>query len=314
MKNIKIVFMGTPSFAVPILEGLIENYNVELVVCQPDRKKNRKGEILIPETKKVAINHKIEVFQPEKIRKDYQKVIEKNPDIIITCAYGQIIPKEILDYPKYGCINIHGSLLPELRGGAPIHWAIIRGLKKTGITIMKMNELMDAGDIITQEELEIGEDEILSSLYNRMSLLGKKLILETLPKILDNNIQCIKQDESKVTFGYNITKEEEKIDFSKTKEEIKNLVRGLNPIPGAHCYLEEKRMKIYEVIPIDTQKNISDIKNGTITEIEKDAIICKCNNGLIKITDIAIEGKKRCKVHDYLNGVDGKKLIGKVLK
>ena len=314
MKNIKIVFMGTPSFAVPILEGLIENYNVELVVCQPDRKKNRKGEILIPETKKVAINHKIEVFQPEKIRKDYQKVIEKNPDIIITCAYGQIIPKEILDYPKYGCINIHGSLLPELRGGAPIHWAIIRGLKKTGITIMKMNELMDAGDIITQEELEIGEDEILSSLYNRMSLLGKKLILETLPKILDNNIQCIKQDESKVTFGYNITKEEEKIDFSKTKEEIKNLVRGLNPIPGAHCYLEEKRMKIYEVIPIDTQKNISNIKNGTITEIEKDAIICKCNNGLIKITDIAIEGKKRCKVHDYLNGVDGKKLIGKVLK
>ena len=312
--NIKIVFMGTPSFAVPILEGLIENYQVELVVCQPDRKKNRKGELILPETKKIAQKHNIEVFQPEKVRNDYQKILDKKPDMIITCAYGQIIPSIILDYPKYGCINVHGSLLPELRGGAPIHWAIINGYKETGMTIMKMNEKMDAGDIIAQEKLKIGEDEILESLYQRMSILGKELLLKTIPKILDNTITYTKQDEQKVTFGYNITKEQEKIDFSKTKEEIKNLVRGLNPIPGAYCYLEEKRMKIYEVSIIETKKDYDNYKNGEIIDIEKDGIICKCQNGLIKITDIAIEGKKRCKVHEFLNGTDKKNLIGKVMK
>ena len=248
-KQIKIVFMGTPEFATPILEGLIDKYKVELVVCQPDRKKNRKGEILIPETKKIAIKHQIEVFQPEHVKNDYQKILEKNPDMIVTCAYGQIIPKAILDFPKYGCINVHGSLLPELRGGAPIHWAIINGNKKTGMTIMKMSEKMDAGDIISQEELTIEKDDILDTLYKKMSELGKKLLLETIPTILNNTAKYTKQDETKVTFGYNITKENEKIDFSKSKEEIRNLVRGLNSIPGSFCYLDEKRMKIYEVIP-----------------------------------------------------------------
>lgn len=313
-KELKIVFMGTPSFAVPILEGLIENYKVELVVCQPDRKKNRKGDILIPETKELALKHHIEVFQPEHIKEDYQRILDKNPDIIITCAYGQIIPKILLDTPEYGCINVHGSLLPELRGGAPIHWAIMRGYKETGITIMTMSEKMDAGDIISQEKLLIGEDETLESLYNRMSMLGKKLLLETIPGIINHTATFTKQDESKVTYAYNVKKEDEKIEFSKTKEEIKNQVRGLNPIPAAYCYLEEKRMKIYEIEIIPTEEKIDKYQNGEIIRIEKDGIICKCPNGLIKIKDIGLEGKKRCKVHEFLNGIKEEILIGKVLK
>lgn len=313
-KELKIVFMGTPSFAVPILEGLIENYKVELVVCQPDRKKNRKGDILIPETKELALKHNIEVFQPEHIKEDYQRILDKNPDIIITCAYGQIIPKILLDTPEYGCINVHGSLLPELRGGAPIHWAIMRGYKETGITIMTMSEKMDAGDIISQEKLLIGEDETLESLYNRMSMLGKKLLLETIPGIINHTATFTKQDESKVTYAYNVKKEDEKIEFSKTKEEIKNQVRGLNPIPAAYCYLEEKRMKIYEIEIIPTEKELDKYQNGEIIRIEKDGIICKCQNGLIKIKDIGLEGKKRCKVHEFLNGIKEENLIGKVLK
>ena len=312
-EHLKVVFMGTPKFAVPILEGLIENYKVELVVCQPDRKKNRKGEIIIPETKKVAEQNGIEVFQPERIRTDYQNVLDKKPDIIITCAYGQIIPSSLIEYPKYGCINVHGSLLPKLRGGAPIHWAIINGEKETGITVMKMNELMDAGDIISQESLPIGDDEILDSLYERMSLLGRKLLLETLPKIINNEVEFKKQDESKVTFGYNIKKEDEKIDFNKTKKEIKNLIRGLNSIPGAFCYLAEKRIKIFEVILLDTNEDLSKKKNGEIIKIEKDGIICKCKDGLLKITDLGLEGKKRCKAKDFLNGINKENLIGKVL-
>ena len=313
-KELKIVFMGTPSFAVPILEGLIENYKVELVVCQPDRKKNRKGDILIPETKELALKHHIEVFQPEHIKEDYQRILDKNPDIIITCAYGQIIPKILLDTPEYGCINVHGSLLPELRGGAPIHWAIMRGYKETGITIMTMSEKMDAGDIISQEKLLIGEDETLESLYDRMSMLGKKLLLETIPGIINHTATFTKQDESKVTYAYNVKKEDEKIEFSKTKEEIKNQVRGLNPVPAAYCYLEEKRMKIYEIEIIPTEEKIDKYQNGEIIRIEKDGIICKCPNGLIKIKDIGLEGKKRCKVHEFLNGIKEENLIGKVLK
>lgn len=312
--KLKIVFMGTPSFAVPILEGLIKEYQVELVVCQPDRKKNRKGEIVIPETKKIAEEHNIEVFQPEHLKEDYNIIIEKKPDMIVTCAYGQIIPEELINYPKYGAINVHGSLLPKLRGGAPIHWAIINGEKTTGITVMKMSKKMDAGDIISQEKLEIGNNENLDSLYQRMSLLGKKLLLETIPTIIKKTASYTKQNENEVTFGYNIKKEDEKIDFNKTNKEIKNLVRGLCSIPAAHCYLDEKRMKIYEVDIINKDIKEKNYQNGEIVLIEKDGIICKCQNGFIKILDIAIEGKKRCKIRDYLNGIDKNKLIGKVLK
>lgn len=309
MKDIRVVFMGTPSFAVPILESLIDNYNVVMVVCQPDRKKNRKGEVEYPDTKKVALSHNIPVFQPLKIREDYRQVLDMKPDIIITCAYGQIIPNVILECPKYGCINVHGSLLPELRGGAPIHWAIIRGYKKTGITIMYMSSKMDAGDIISQSSIDISDDMILGDLYDKMSILGRDLLLETLPNIITGKCMRTKQDESKVTFGYNVTKDDMKIDFSKNALEIKNLVRGLNPIPGAYCFLDSKRVKIYEISILD---EISVGNFGEIVRIEKDGIICNTKDKLIKILDIAFEGKKRCKVSDYLNGVDKNSLVGKV--
>ena len=309
-EKLKVVFMGTPSFAVPILEGLINNYNVVLVVCQPDRKKNRKGDVIIPDTKRLAIDNNIPVFQPLRVREEYKTILDYNPDLIVTCAYGQFIPKEIIDYPKYGCINVHGSLLPKLRGGAPIHHAIINGDKVTGMTVMSMSEKMDAGDIISQSSLEIGEDEILDSLYERMSLLGASLLLDTIPNIIDGTAKYFPQNEEEVTFGLNITKEEEKIDFNKTAVEIKNRVRGLNSVPGAYTILDDKRMKVYKVMVDD-----KDYKKGAIGEIvavTDDAMVVKCLDGYVKILEIALEGKKRCLVKDYFNGVKKENLVGKV--
>ena len=175
MKNIKVIFMGTPSFAVPILESLINNYNVILVVSQPDKEKDKKGNIINTPVKELAIKNNIPVFQPNNIKEEYQKILDYNPDIIITCAYGQIIPDSILNYPKYGCINVHGSLLPKLRGGAPIHHAIINGDTETGITIMYMSSKMDAGDIISQKSIKIEEDDYLDIVYNKLSLLVEPL-------------------------------------------------------------------------------------------------------------------------------------------
>lgn len=311
-RKLRIVFMGTPSFAVPILEGLIEHYEVVLVVCQPDRKKDRKGNMLIPETKQLALEKGIEVIQPLKIREDYQVILEKQPDMIVTCAYGQIIPKELIEFPKYGCINVHGSLLPKLRGGAPIHWAIINGEKETGMTIMQMSEKMDAGDIIRQRSLVIGEEEILDSLYKRMSILGKELLLETIPDIVAGSVSYVAQDETEVTFGYNIRREEEKVDFHKKSYEIKNLVRGLNSVPGAYSILEGKRMKIYQVEILE--KKYSSGKCGEIVAVDQNGMIVQCGDGFIKILDIAVEGKKRCFVRDYFNGVKKESFVGKVFE
>ena len=266
MKNLKVVFMGTPSFAVPVLEKLIESTNVALVVSQPDREKDRKGNVLPTPTKQIAKSNNIEVYQPSKIKEEYQKIIDINPDIIITCAYGQIIPEIILNCPKLGCINVHGSLLPKLRGGAPIHHAIINGDKTTGITIMYMDKKMDSGDIISQEEIEIKEDDILDTLYEKMSYLGADLLIKTLPSIIEGTNERIKQDENQVTFGYNITKEEEKIDFNNDSISIHNRIRGLSSTPGAYCLLEEKRLKIYNSI---ITKEKSNKEPGTIINIDK---------------------------------------------
>ena len=311
-RKIRVVFMGTPSFAVPILKGVIDNYDVVLVVCQPDRNKDRKGNVIIPDTKRVALENNIPVFQPLRVRDDYQTILEYNPDLIVTCAYGQFIPSAIIDYPKYGCINVHGSLLPKLRGGAPIHHAIINGDKVTGMTVMAMAKKMDAGDIISQRSLEIGEDEILDSLYERMSILGKELLLDTIPSILDGTAKYFPQNEEEVTFGLNVTKEEEKIDFAKSVIEIKNLVRGLNSVPGAYCLIDGKRMKVYQVVIAD--KKYSDGDLGEIVAVDDVGMVVRCGDGYLKLLDSATEGKKRCLVKDYFNGVKKESLIGKVLK
>ena len=311
MKDIKVVFMGTPSFAVPVLEKLIENYNVIMVVCQPDRAKDKKGNIIYPPVKELALKNNIEVYQPLKLSSEYEYIIEKNPDIIITCAYGQILPSSLLDYPKYGCINVHGSLLPRLRGGAPIHHAIINGDKETGITIMYMDKKMDAGDIISQRSLEIKSTDNLDSIYSSLSILGSELLIETLPSIINGTNNRIKQNENEVTFGYNISKEDELINFNDSAINIFNKVRGLCSVPGASCYYNGKRLKIYEVEVTD--KLSKDIP-GKIVEVNKDSFVVTTKDYLIKIKDIKLEGKKRCMVSEYLNGIhDKSSLLGGIL-
>ena len=311
MKNLKVVFMGTPTFSVPVLENLIKETNVILVVSQPDREKDRKGNVLPTPTKKIALDNNIEVYQPTKIKEEYEKITKLDPDIIITCAYGQIIPETILNCPKYGCINVHGSLLPKLRGGAPIHHAIINGDNVTGITIMYMDKLMDSGDIISQEELRISENDTLDIVYEKMSHIGANLLIKTLPSIINGTNGRIKQNENEVTFGYNITKDEEKIDFTNNSKDIHNRIRGLSSIPGAYCFLGDKRLKIYQS-EITKESNVKE--PGTILKMDKTGIYVSTKDNVIKLTDIKLEGKKRCLVKDFVNGVNKEEYIGKVLK
>lgn len=307
----KIIFMGTPDFAVPILEGLIEKYDVVGVVSQPDKKIGRHQELSFTPIKKVALDHNIKVFQPEKIRNDYEEILSLNPDIIITCAYGQIIPKAILDFPKFGCINVHASLLPKLRGGAPIHRAILDGYSETGVTIMYMDVKMDNGDIISTKSTKIEDSDNLESLHDRLSLMGRDLLLETLPKIFNGTNKRIKQNEEEVTFGYNIKREEEHIDFNRTSREIFNHIRGLCPFPAAYALLDDVEVKIYDSY-IGNKKATS--RPGEICVIYKDGIGVSTKDGEIVITCIKMAGKKKMLVKDYLNGLRGESLIGKVFK
>lgn len=307
MKNKKVIFMGTPEFAVPILQMLIENTEVLLVVTQPDKEVGRKKEKKFSPIKELAIKNNIETFQPIKIKEDYKYILEKNPDIIITCAYGQIIPNELIETPKYGAINVHASLLPKLRGGAPIHHAIIDGYKKTGITIMYMSSKMDAGDIISQKEITINDKDNVGTLHDKLSKIGTELLKETLPLIFEQKNERIKQNEEEVTFGYNITREEEKIDFNKTAEQVYNQIRGLNPFPLAYAILNEEETKIIEANI--NEKTIG--KVGKITEITKNSIIVKCKDKSIEITKIKPFGKRIMEVKDYLNGIKKEALINK---
>jgi len=307
MKNKKVVFMGTPEFAVPILEMLIKETNVILVVTQPDKEVGRKHELKFSPIKELALKNNIEVFQPLKIKQDYQLILEKNPDIIITCAYGQIVPNELLETPKYKAINVHASLLPKLRGGAPIHHAIIDGYKETGITIMYMSEKMDAGDIISQEKVLIEDKDNVGTLHDKLSELGTKLLYETLPSIFNGTNNKIKQKEEDVTYGYNIKREEEKIDFNKTAEAIYNQIRGLNPWPLANAYLDDSEIKIIEANVVDGYSG----KCGQIVDITKNSLIVKCKDKSLEINKIKPFGKKEMLVKDYINGIKKENLLNK---
>lgn len=310
-KELKIIFMGTPQFAVPILEGLIQNYKVRAVVSQPDRGKGKDGSILPTAVKKLAQEHTILVLQPEKIREDYEEIINLKPDLIITCAYGQILPKEVLECPRLGCINVHASLLPELRGGAPIHRAIMNGLNKTGVTIMYMDEKMDAGDIISQKEVEITSEDTASTLHNKLQIAGRDLLLETLPSIINGTNTRTKQDKSKVTFAFNIERKDERIDFSKSKREVYNKVRGLNEWPGAYCLYKGKVLKVWECRTTD---NFPAGFEGQITAIYDDGFGVKTSNGEVVFTMVQLEGKKKMRAIDFVNGIpDKKEFIGKIL-
>lgn len=310
-KNIKIVFMGTPEFSVPVLKALIEKYNVRAIITQPDKPIGREGLLHEPPTKKVGKESNILVFQPEKVGTMVEEIKNLNPDMIVTCAYGQIIPNDILNIPPLGCINVHASLLPKLRGGAPIHRAIMEGYSKTGITIMYMNEKMDAGDIISQEEISILDTDTASTLHDKLSLLGAKLLIETLPSIINKTNTRTKQEESLITYAFNIKREDEKINFSKTKREIYNQVRGLNSWPGAYCLFEGKVLKIWECYTTDNY--FPDKFDGQITNIYSDGIGVKVSNGEIVLTQIQLEGKTRMKALDFVNGIHNESIIGKVL-
>ena len=305
----KIVFMGTPSFAVPVLEELIKNYEVTLVVTQPDKEVGRKKILTPSPVKEVALKNNIKVFQPAKIREDYQEVLDANPDIIITAAYGQIIPKVLLDYPKYKCVNVHASLLPKYRGGAPIHHAIINGDEYAGVTIMYMAEKMDDGDIISQDKILIGEDNT-TELTKRLSILGKNLLLKTLPDIFSNNIKPIKQNENEVTFAYNISKEDEKINWHNTCIMVYNQIRGLADNPGGYAIYNDKKVKIYKS---SYEEKEIDGEIGEIVDTNKRLGI-KVKNGVIYPLIIQLEGKNKMPIKDFYNGMPNYFKLGEIIK
>ena len=311
-RELKIVFMGTPEFSVPVLKGLIDNYNIRAIVTQPDRPFGRHGELSASPVKRVGIENTILVLQPEKIKENIEMITSLEPDLIITCAYGQILPKEILNCPRLGCINVHASLLPRLRGGAPIHRAIIEGHKKTGITIMYMGIGMDDGDIISQEEMEIDINDTSSTLHDKLSILGRDLLLHTLPSIIDGTCTRTKQDSSQVTYGFNIKREDERINFSKTRREIYNLVRGLNSWPGAYCIFEGKVLKVWECREGELYN--PSLFDGQITAIYEDGFGVKVSNGEIVFKTVQLEGKTKVSAIDFVRGiVNREELIGKIL-
>ena len=305
MKDAKIIFMGTPDFSVPVLKSLIENVQVVLVVTQPDKPVGRKQLLTESPVKKVALENNIPVFQPSKIRKDYETILKTPCDLLVTCAYGQIIPKEVLEHPRLGCINVHASLLPKYRGGAPIHWCLINGEEKTGVTIMYMAEKMDAGDIISQKEYKILPTDNVGTLHEKLSTLGADLLIETLPSILNQTNKRYQQNEEEVTFGYNVKREEEHLDFLDTGKNILNKIRGLNPWPLANFLVNEEEYKVLEAY---FEENTSPTPKK-VREIRKDAIGIDCQDGTIYLTKIKPFGKKVMNVKDYLNGVKKEEIL-----
>ena len=296
--------MGTPAFSVPVLEGLLEaGYDVLAVVTQPDRPVGRKKTITPPPVKEAALKHNLLVLQPEKISgsPEMEKVIELAPDIIVTAAFGQFLPEKILQAPKFGAINVHASLLPKYRGGAPVHYSIINGEKETGVTIMEMVKKMDAGDILSQKAIPITKNDDVGTMFERLSLVGKELLLETLPKILANEITPIPQDETKVTFSPNITREQEQIDWHKTAEEVDNQVRGMRPWPTAFTTYQDNNWKLWEVTPL-TETTTAEA--GTIVKRNKKELWIACGQGtILAVNVLQPSGKGKLAVQDFLNGV-----------
>ena len=298
MKDLKVIFMGTPDFAVPVLEYLIENTNVVLVVTQPDKEVGRDRKVIYSPIKKVALENKIDVFQPVKIRKDFEIISEINPDIIITCAYGQIIPKAILDIPKLGCINVHGSLLPEYRGAAPMQWAILDGKKETGITLMYMDEGMDTGDMIAKAVCEITDEDTIGSLHDKLSLLGKDLLAKELPNIIAGTNQRINQDDDNATYTKMIKREDELLNFEDFGVNIINKIRAFNPWPLAYFKLNGNEIKVLKAH--FEEKTIEE--TGKVILSKKEMGIT-CKDGIIKLERIKPFGKKEMDIIAYLNGI-----------
>ncbi len=312
-KKLRVIFMGTPEFSVPTLEMLIKDHEVIGVVTQPDKPKGRGYNVNISPVKEVALKHNIDVYQPEKIKgnDEFINTIKNlNADVIIVVAYGKILPKEILESSKYGCINSHASLLPRHRGAAPINFAIMSGDKKSGITTMYMDEGLDTGDMILKKEVEITDNMTAGELHDELKVLSSYAIKETLNNIIKNELVREKQNNEESTYAPMLNKELGHIDFSKSSQEIVNLIRGLNPWPLAYCLYEEKKMKVYEAkIYNDLYNEYKNYKSGEIIKADNEGILVKCGEDCIVITVIQFENKKSMSIKSFLNGNTIKKLI-----
>jgi methionyl-tRNA formyltransferase len=298
----KVVFMGTPDFSVPTLQELIDSeHEVVAVVTKPDKPKGRGNKVLFTPVKEVAINNNINVYQPQKLsEEDFVANMEKiNPDVIVVIAFGKILPKRILDLPKYGCINVHASLLPKYRGAGPIQWSLINGESETGITTMFMDVGLDTGDMLLKETVKIEDTDTGGSLHDKLSVVGAKLLIKTLKEVQNNNIVREKQDSEKSTYAPMLEKSMGNIDWDKEAREIELLVRGLNPWPSAYTYLQNKILKIWSATVIEDKYKGN---SGEIVDILKDGFVIKCKNNSLLLKEVQLQGKKRMTADAFLRG------------
>ncbi|WP_035099527.1 methionyl-tRNA formyltransferase [Aneurinibacillus terranovensis] len=294
--------MGTPDFAVPSLQKLVQNnFNVVAVVTQPDRPKGRKKQLAAPPVKEAALQLGLPVLQPEKLKvSGVEEILNYNPDLIVTAAFGQILPKELIEYPKFGCINVHASLLPEYRGGAPIHKAIMDGKKETGVTIMYMVEKLDAGDMLSQVRVPIEENDNVGTMFAKLGEAGSNLLIETLPRLINGDIQPKPQDETKVTYAWNIKREDEQILWNRSARELYNQIRGLHPWPVAYTSLNDQVMKIWQA---QVLREEGEGEPGRIIGISPQGIDVQTGRGVLRLLEVQPAGKKAMSVADYVRGV-----------
>lgn len=311
-ENLKVLFMGTPEIAATVFKAMIlDGYHFVGLVAQPDRPVGRKGDLEKVPTKLVAEEFNIPVFQPFKIRKEYHFIKELNPDIIITLAYGQIVPQGLLDIPPLGCLNLHGSLLPKYRGAAPIQYALINNEQITGMTLMEMIDKMDAGKIYATKEIVISEDENSTSLFIKMADAAKELILETLPKYINEELPGVEQDERLVTFCPTIKPEQERLSLDNTATELNGWIKGLSDKPGAYFLLNGQKLKVYKAKVVDLEIQGEKPLPGTIIKADKGGLVIQCKEGQLSLLELQKEGKKRMDYKSFINGNQG--LIGKIL-
>ncbi|MFV8771326.1 methionyl-tRNA formyltransferase [Aerococcus viridans] len=312
----RIVFMGTPAFSVNILDALVaqdDQYEVVAVVTQPDRPVGRKRKLTPSPVKEAALKHDIPVYQPEKIGRDQEikDLLAEDIDLIVTAAFGQFLPTSILEAPRYGAVNVHASLLPKYRGGAPVHYAIWNGDKETGVTIMRMVKKMDAGDILTQVVVPIESDDTVATMFDKLSVAGTDLLMDTLPKLFAGEITPTAQVEEEATFSPNITSQQEQIDWRKEAQQIDNQVRAFNAWPVAHTKVDGQRWKIWQVKALDEET--SDATPGTIIKIQKKPAqlwVATGNKTVLAIEQLQPAGKKQMDVAAFINGGAGNLAVG----
>lgn len=300
----RIIFMGTPDFSVGTLEALIEaGHEIALVVTQPDKPKGRGKTMQFPPVKEAALAHNLEVYQPRRVREPecIEYLRKYQPDMIVVVAFGQILPKEILDMPKYCCVNVHASLLPKYRGAAPIQWAVINGEKVTGVTTMRMDEGLDTGDMIMKTELELDAEETGGSLFDRLAVTGARLCVETLEKIQQGTAVYTPQKHEEATHTTMIKKQLGEIDFTKSAEEIERLIRGLNPWPSAYTKCGDKTLKIWKASVVDMESTAEN-QPGTVISVGKNSLLIQTGKDGLSLEEVQLEGKKRMDIGSFLRG------------